>query len=577
MHRISIILAALLVAALATAAELRPPEIEIEGLDKELRQNVMLLLSLAREREDPELTEERIRTLHAAAPAEIRGALEPFGYYRARVDAELVRDETRWIATYRVDPGPPLPLAEVELRVTGPGENEPALRTLVEAPSLQADQPLEHARYETTKRDLLDSAIELGYLDARLVTHELRVDLACYRASVLLHLDTGPRYYFGPVSFEQDFFDPEFLARFVPFKRGEPFSHAALLQLQAGLNDTEYFQQVEAQPRRDQVQDHEIPVVVALKLRAPNKYTFGIGYGTDTGARGKLGWERRLINREGHRFAFEAEISEIGSELNARYLIPVLDPRTDHVAFTVAKKREHTITSISDIYTLGGGLSRARGDWRESYALNYHSESFATGDDSGDVGLLMPVTSWVYTIADDRLRPRRGARLSLELRGAHEDVVSDLSFWQVRLGGRAILPLGERARLLARVDGGYTAASRFDDMPASLRFYAGGSQSVRGFKYQGIGPLNSAGEVVGGRQLLVGSIEAEQRLRTNLGAAVFYDIGKAYNDPGEPFQEGAGVGLRYLLPIGTIRVDVARGLTDPERPWRFHLWIGTYL
>ena len=571
------ILAALLAVSVAAAAEMRPPRIEVEGLDSDLRENVLLLLSLAREREDPALTDERVRTLHAAAPAEIRRALEPFGYYRARIETELARDDERWVATYRVDPGPPLLLAEAELRVTGAGANEPALRALIAEEPLRSGQRLEHAQYETAKRALLDKAVELGYLDAGLVTHELRVDLARYRASALLHLDTGPRYYFGTVSFEQDYFDPEFLARFVPFKRGDPFSHAALLQLQTGLNDTEYFQQVEAQPRREQVHEHEIPVVVLLKLRTPNRYTFGVGYGTDTGARGKLGWERRLVNPDGHRFAAEAELSEIGSILNARYLIPVLDPRTDHIAFSVAKKREHTITSISDIYTVGGGLNRVRGDWRESYALNYHSESFSTGDDSGDVGLLMPVTGWAYTLADDRLRPRRGVRVSLDLRGANENVASDLSFWQVRLGGRVIYPVGERGRLLARVDGGYTATPRFEDLPASLRFYAGGSQSVRGFRYQGIGPVNSAGEVVGGRQLLVGSVEYEHRVIGDWGAAMFYDIGKAYNDAGEPFSEGAGVGLRWQLPIGVVRVDAARGLTDPDRPWRFHLWIGTYL
>jgi translocation and assembly module TamA len=124
------------------------------------------------------------------------------------------------------------------------------------------------------------------------------------------------------------------------------------------------------------------------------------------------------------------------------------------------------------------------------------------------------------------------------------------------------------------VEGGHTSVKDFDNLPATLRFYAGGDQSVRGYAYNSLGPLDSLGSVAGGKYLLVGSIEYEHRLFEKWSAATFYDVGNAYNSSSEDFKEGAGVGLRWRSPIGPLRVDVSWALSLEEHPWRFHLVVG---
>jgi translocation and assembly module TamA len=128
--------------------------------------------------------------------------------------------------------------------------------------------------------------------------------------------------------------------------------------------------------------------------------------------------------------------------------------------------------------------------------------------------------------------------------------------------------------LITRLDIGRTGIDDFTQLPASLRFFAGGDQSVRGYSYNTLGPTDAQGAVVGGPHLLVGSVEYEHALASKWSAAVFFDQGNALNDFRDPLKKGAGVGVRWRTPIGQIRVDVAAALSEPGRPRRFHISIG---
>ncbi len=573
----ALVLFVALSASAAAGTETAAVEVVIEGLTEELERNVRATLSLEHHRHDPELSEWQIGIWHARAPQEIRRALEPFGYYRAHIEAELQPPASAgagWTARYRVDPGPPLTVAALDLRVTGDGREDPEFRRLVESFPLKPGDPLRHDRYEEGKRAWLALAAERGYFDARLLEHALRIDLERYRAEVVLHLDTGARYRFGEVRFEQDFFDPAFLARFVPFARGDPYTNTALLRLQASLADTDYFEEVRVQPRRDLAQDDEVPIEVALRLRPRDRYHFGLGYGTDTGARGKLGWEQRRVNPAGHRAAAELDLSEIRRTASARYRIPLRNPVTDQLVFSTALGAERMPDRSSDTATVGARHERARGRWRQALSLDYLREIFTAGGETKRTSLLTPGASWIGLRADDPVHPRRGRRLQLDLRAASQALLSDISFWQARLAGKFLYPLGGDGRLIVRGEGGYTHTTAFEDLPTSLRFYAGGSQSVRGYAYQSLGPSDDSGRVVGARYLLLGSLEYDHRLTTDWSTAVFYDAGKAFDEAGAPFAKGAGFGVRWYLPIGVLRLDVARALSREGRPWRVHFWIG---
>ena len=366
----------------------------------------------------------------------------------------------------------------------------------------------------------------------------------------------------------------DLLQRYVPFQAGTPYDTADLLKMQSALSDSDYFKKVDVQPRRDSIDDLAVPIDVTLVLRDRDKYTVGAGYGTDTGARGKMGWERRMVGPSGNRYSVELSGSQINTSITAGYRIPVNNPHPDEVVLSGGKTSDHPETSDSQTRLLGVSLNKLRGEWRQAYSLNYRHERFVTGTDSGVSTLYIPEANWQRIHADNRVITRRGHRIQLVVRGASTDVGSDVSFFQTRANAKLILPVMTHGRLLSRVDAGQTNVRDFENLPASQRFYTGGDQSVRGYDYNSLGPVDVLGKVIGGKRLLVGSVEYEHRLREKWSAALFYDVGDAYNTRPEKFKEGAGLGVRWKSPIGPVRLDVAWALSDAERPWRIHLVVG---
>ena len=236
-----------------------------------------------------------------------------------------------------------------------------------------------------------------------------------------------------------------------------------------------------------------------------------------------------------------------------------------------ATPTEDTDTARSQTGLLSGTFSRNLGTWRESFTLGFRREDFEVGVDSGvtdprsrgrvrqdQVG--RPHLPDLGTTA--RLRgPRRGGRF-----------LTDTSFVQLTGRAKAIWSFG-RTRLISRADLGWTETSDFRSLPASLRFFAGGDQSVRGYDYQELGPLDEEDNVIGGEALVVGSVELDRLFFDfgrfgQWGAAVFYDVGGAAHDLGKSLESGVGAGLRWLSPIGLVRVDAAVALDRPGSPIR---------
>jgi translocation and assembly module TamA len=188
--------------------------------------------------------------------------------------------------------------------------------------------------------------------------------------------------------------------------------------------------------------------------------------------------------------------------------------------------------------------------------------------------MLMPGITLSKVAADNRIYPLRGFRFILDVRGAHPDLISNVQFVQARAQVKFVHKLFGKGRILLRGDVGATRFGAIRTLPTSVRFFAGGDQSVRGYAYNSLAPRNAAGQIVGGEQLLVGSAEYEHRFLEKWSGAVFYDTGNAINNWQEALKEGAGFGVRWRSPIGPIRFDLAFALSEPGVPKRLHITIG---
>ncbi len=552
-------------------------QVDIQGLDDEIASAVRQNVQIFRQKDNPRLSVWEMQRLHKKAKTEIAVGLKPFGFYSAEINGSLVENEEGWFALYHVNTGPICRIRKLELQINGMGKNLPEFDDLADQFPLQPGDALLHASYEAGKRYVLKQCKEAGFLEARFITHTLSIRRVKNVADIHLLVDSGARFHFGKISFNSDIIRPELLRRYFPVKEGENYSSRELIRLQSILYDTNYFSSVIVDPKLSEAVDQHIPIDLMLDPIKKNQYSLGIGYGTDTGVRGKIGWKNRLINARGHKAHIELQLSEKNGSLESAYQVPVFDPRFDIFSYGLNWLDDSWDDTETELWSGDISLTHDGPVHQITGRLEFRTEEYTVGVTSGKSQLFIPGIRWSVTKTDNRVNTKNGTGLSLNIRGAHEDFLSDTTFLQTRVNGKLIYSVFPKIRLIGRFSLGATDVDDIDSMPPLLRFYAGGDQSVRGYAYKSLGTEDASGVVIGGRYLVVGSVEVEQLMGENWSIAAFYDTGNAMDDLDIELKQGAGIGFRYILPFGRIRADVATALSEEGFPLRLHLTVGADL
>lgn len=558
--------ALLLLAGIAQAA----PTLRITGGDEDAQANIRAHVEPARE--SCELPEWRERALLRKAARDTAAALRALGWYAPGITTRIVRDPECWTLSIDVAPGNPVIVTQTDIRITGEAADDSAFTALAASPPLRTGDRLHHGIHDDYVREIQRLAESRGYLDGAFTLRELRVNVAEESASILLHFDSGPRHHIGELRLVQDVLDEDFVDRLHRLTPGTPYDAGDLVLLRRDLLDSGHFDEVRIRTLHDETIPGEISVEAELIPRPAKAWFAGIGYATDIGPRLRLGHEHRRVNRRGHSMNSELEISPVRSGIGLTYEIPLKNPRTSHLSLTGSFRTEDNAGIESNLLRLGGSRrDHLPSDWVLSRGLDFEREDFTIGDDRGYTNLLMPSVGLAGSRSEETAFARSGWRLDLRLRGALEDVGSDLSLLQGRARAVLLLPAG-KGRLILRGEAGSTLADEFRELPASVRFFTGGDTSVRGYGYQKIGPRDDSGTVIGGRHLLTAGLEYERPVKGAWSVAVFTDAGDAFN-AFDGLKTSVGVGLRWHSPVGTLRVDLAHPFDDGDA-FRLHIGLG---
>ena len=561
-----------LAAALAFGAE-KPENVEIAGLDPAQTVNARAHLELDEEACDA--PEWRVEQEYNASPEKIRTALEALGYYEPRIEQSLDRTAQCWHAKFTIRLGPPTLVRKLDVELLGEAAKDSAFVSARDQSPVKLSAVLNHGDYEALKRRWLDLAAERGYADAKFTENRIDVYPEQRAADIALHFDSGKRYRFGAISFQQDVLSDDLIHSYVKIRRGDPYDGRDLTTLYTALANSGYFRNIEVRPQPADRDSGEIPVDIVLSGAKRRYITYGVGYSTDTGPRFRFSRNNRRVNEEGHQFGISAQVSPLVSEITVNYRMPIDDPRTDWLAFDAGVKRETTETADSDSLQIGARrLTRREHDWFRTTMLSFLIEDFTVGAESGRAQLLMPGVDWTRLHTDNTIRANHGSKLELEARGAADAILSDSSFVQLILHGKWIWSPSDQSRILFRSEIGAMYDSDFAKLPPSVRFFAGGDNSIRGYDYHTLGPTDATGQVIGGSELAVASLEYERKVRPHWSVALFVDSGNAFDRDAFSAKTGAGIGARWLSPLGPIRVDVAHPFDDPTTSWRLHITLG---
>jgi translocation and assembly module TamA len=390
-----------------------------------------------------------------------------------------------------------------------------------------------------------------------------------------LRLTSGPRYHFGQVQFEGGFLRDDLLHGYTDIQPGDPYDAAAINEMYEVLSGSSYFKTVTIDTDPVDEESKTVPVIVSLTPGTRRIYSIGAGYATDTGPQARLGYSNRRRNDKGHQLESRLYWSSVNSELSASYRWPHGDPRHDWVSVVTGVQHEDTETSDSDKYKIGINRSRSLSPtWLQTHYIDYEFEKFKVGDQDTSSKLLIFGMNYESAIGRELIRVDNGRHWNVDIRGAADSLGSDTSFVQLRARAKYIHSFGVRTRVLLRANLGVTAKDEFEDLPASVRFFAGGDRSVRGYEYESLGPTDSNGLVIGGSNLLDGSLEFDFALTERWSIATFVDSGSAFNGTDVDFSTGAGLGVRWYSPIGPVRLDLAHPFDNPDQKIRIHINLG---
>ncbi|QWZ58877.1 autotransporter assembly complex protein TamA [Acinetobacter pittii] len=498
------------------------------------------------------------------------------------------------------DPSKPLPLNQNILESMAPwkeGDDYAFWRVNVLANNLTNSRYFNYTLVDSIKPDPIEKPLELPPdLQALVDEQNIDVDESDLLSPEQRQLAKARQLATSNKEVTQNVVDEKQFAGTQSAKEAEPQT-AMLKSASVQQNEQETEQdRLQAQARETK----RIPVIVTLNADKLNSLETGIGYGTDTGARLRTQYRRAIVNKYGHSFDSNLEVSEIRQSIDGRYSIPYKHPLNDYFNIVGGYERETRddigpdVSLLTESAVVGGErvIKRPLGNWQHTIGVRYRldrltqqgdvdiselPDAFKTAASEQEALLFSYETS--KTSSNTRLNPTKAFKQTYKLELGSESLLSDANMAIASAGWRFIYSLGKNDdhQFVGRSDLSYIFTDDFDKVPYNLRFFTGGDQTIRGFDYKSLSP-EVDGYKIGGQALAVGSLEYNYQFKDGWRAAVFSDFGNAYDkDFSNPAAYSVGVGIRWKSPIGPIRLDVASGISDENHPIRLHFFIGPQL
>ena len=573
----------------------------------ELIQRIRSETLLGRWQERPEYEPEQLEALVFRSREEIEVVLRGEGYF----DFEVAVNEQSIVGGRRaikidVSAGARTTVNEFLFSLKGDAQADKALtQKLLSNWALSEGSFYRAASWEQAKKSALDLLQQQGYLAARISASKVSVDVRNTTAGLDVQIESGPRYQFGAVEIKGlSRYNISIINALRNFKEGDPYRLDALIEMQTRLRDSGYFSGVTVAPQLSEIlansataegqekgsnedlnkqlsKDLRVPVLVDLTERESKRFLTGIGFSTDQGPRAQIGFENRNLLGQGLQFETGVLAERVRTRVFATVKTP-FDQDGHYYALGARLERFDLLGERADKNTVFVQRGRRSTDIDSIFTLQYQTERLlidpGTGLKVGDRATALTVGySWNLRRVDSRLDPRVGHTITAQTSFAFKGLASDQSFVRFYTRAMNFIPLTsdfwpKGATLVTLGEIGIVAAPSRSGIPSENLFRAGGAQSIRGYRYLGLG-ANIGTAVVGARYLAIVSAEYQQPIYKNLLATTFIDVGDA-SDARTDFKAkiGTGVGLRWRSPIGPINMEAAYGQDD--RRWRLHLSVG---
>jgi translocation and assembly module TamA len=528
-------------------------------------------------------------------------ALHSFGYYKGSVDITIAGhplqesdlpdllgrapESPPVTVTVSPNPGPLFHIRKVDLQGAVPVKVRAQLGLAPGAPARAQDVLAAQTR-------LLDALRANGYALAKVATPTVVADLPANSLDVTFVVTAGPQVDFGSISVKglhgvnQDFVEKRLLIH-----PGERFSPQAVEKARADLASLGVFSSVQATTSDKLDAEGRIPIVFKVVERPAHSVSLGAAYSTDLGVGLTASWSDRNLFGNAEQLNLSANVQGGGTALHGpanyvtgQFVKPDFLDRNQSLQVDAGAVRQNLLAYDQNAVSADVLLKRTfLTHWTGSIGISGESERIAQEGITRHFILVGVPIAAKYDSTNSLLDPTDGLRAAATATPTYSFGGSNATFVLMQLSGSTYLDMsslwnnpGRSIIALRGLIGTAEGASQFE-LPPDQRFYAGGSATVRGYKYQSIGPQFPDGNPEGGTSIVAGTVELRQRILSDYGFAAFVDGGQV-SASGSPFTNGlrfgAGIGGRYYTSFGPLRFDIAVPLTRIHNGGSFEIYLG---
>ncbi len=438
---------------------------------------------------------------------------------------------------------------------------------------LNPGQPFEQVLWDASKNALLANLLAKDYAVATLADSLADVDPDTLTVRLSVVYDSGPVFTFGDMQVTGlSKYPKNLVERYSSIKPGEPYEQERLLALLADLQSTAYFSGVDVKVQPDASKPELMPIYVEVTESKAKRLGFGAGYSSNTGFRSEASFSDNNVFNRAYSLVTGVRVEQKRQSAFADLFLP---PDRKGVLDSLGVSIDHQDITGLELRRSAVGASREYqlGPTDFKLGVNYQLEDrLAEGVSLGSTKALVGSAIWTRNRVDDRLNPKRGYLAVGQVAAASERLLSDQDF--IRLSGRVqqYWTPSPKNQFSARFELGTVIADSRREIPQDYLFRAGGTNSLRGFEFLGVGVLDQ-GVVQGGRRLVLGSVEYVRWVRESLGSAVFLDLGDVADTWSDiDITPAVGFGVRYKTPAGPIALDIAKA--QGQRGARIHFALG---
>jgi len=523
-----------------------------------------------------------------------RGALHAAGYYAATVDFRIkdispetdltdIKDQSnnpkrnsKYELIFEVKPERAFQATEHKITYNDNfTDNRPVS---FEAFDLKTSSAADGASLQANQQNFLTKLWDNGYPRAKIIGRRAEANFSDTSAVIIYEFISGPRAMFGDAIIKGiDRTKDDYIRKLTTWDPGALYEKSKTLTYRERLSATNLFSNINVVPGTTQ-DDGTTPILVDLAERKHRTIGAGLGFSTSEGPGVRVYFENRNLFKRAERFRIDLEVSQINQSTAFILEKPLLSlPGSVFLQGQFANATTDAFNART--VDLAAGVAKqwfeGKLETRGGLALETSQITPANGDPEERTFFASLPLSATWNNEDDILNPVKGVRASLVV----TPYTGTATFTQFDARARTRFGFGQQKKLITafqtRIAG--TLGSSFETLPVNKRFFSGGGGSVRGYGFQLVGPVtpefDDEGQVIdlipiGGRSLIEAATELRYSVTQNIQVATFLDTGSvsdtALPDFSNPFFLGTGIGVRYLTPVGPLRVDLAIPLNQRE-------------